>query len=723
MAAGELHVPSCLKMSWFLRSFLVFFLYDFKAALKMPSILEEDSEGVVAGAWGIEAGAESNLAAISTTGLGNDPMTVIGHALASCENDGQTDTARKSTDNDVETRVVAFHDRDVQVCPVDSALALLLLPPDAPRLRIPVWPIKDAPLPPLHKLIRPNLTPANATPELDDLGLVHVPQVAPDPVLAARDSVGRRRRQKKWCVGVGTDGAQWQYAPRRLVEETRAEAPCDRASVKVVLSLPTKRACTHARAQAVSSQNDDRLPVSSHGKGKCHPHTPISPRRKRQRMADDSDKEIEIIVDTPRELGRVPKAKPQSQPSGRPQPRHRPRATHQRPYQTWPQYSRPYLFTRPRSRIYRPAATILANHTPGHELARGPSADYPSRICTHGDRDPCACTRSPALSLGPPDPVRKLQQMQQHVIRKGFCYGGRGRESGSHLDLDISILGDGPADAHGIVDDDVFPHSSAATHRGYSFHNHPDRPILGFVTPDHDDVDYNPGAAGVGRAHTSPGKRHVVGGAGASTDTGTGDAGDGTIDPSVLSGGGNNSLSKLGDGTSSPTHEFGNDDAALGKGKGRAAVVDGIVESFLPLLVRRCEEELAQITCGRTASDDDVEATRTKVPELTSDCSAEAFERPACRDYRNCTLCSWMRKETWPNWVACRGCSNCPVRTPTSKSKSKNKNPRAAQVPAPTTMTDTRVEEPATAKTPGGTSGFDSGELRGVLGGAGAEKQ
>ncbi|KAH8999818.1 hypothetical protein EDB86DRAFT_611509 [Lactarius hatsudake] len=82
---------------------------------------------------------------------------------------------------------------------------------------------------------------------------------------------------------------------------------------------------------------------------------------------------------------------------------------------------------------------------------------------------------------------------------------------------------------------------------------------------------------------------------------------------------------------------------------------------------------------------------------LTSDCSAEAFERPACRDYRNCTLCSWMRRETcvlerdgrWRNWVACRGRYHCPVRTPTSKSKSKNKKPRAAQVPAPTTMTDT----------------------------------
>ncbi|KAH8983272.1 hypothetical protein EDB86DRAFT_3085513 [Lactarius hatsudake] len=43
----------------------------------------------------------------------------------------------------------------------------------------------------------------------------------------------------------------------------------DIASMEVVVPLPTKRARTHARA-----------------KGRRHPHTPTSPRRKRQRMAD-----------------------------------------------------------------------------------------------------------------------------------------------------------------------------------------------------------------------------------------------------------------------------------------------------------------------------------------------------------------------------------------------------------------------------------------------------
>ncbi|KAH9167700.1 hypothetical protein EDB89DRAFT_1996343 [Lactarius sanguifluus] len=109
---------------------------------------------------------------ISTTGLGDDPMTVIGHALASRENDGQTDPARKSTDNDVGTRVVALHDREVQVCPIDSALSVRIHtscdspPAGASRRSTSSYSrmaIKDAPLPPLQKLIRPNLTPANVT--------------------------------------------------------------------------------------------------------------------------------------------------------------------------------------------------------------------------------------------------------------------------------------------------------------------------------------------------------------------------------------------------------------------------------------------------------------------------------------------------------------------------------------------------------------------------------
>ncbi|KAH9041063.1 hypothetical protein EDB85DRAFT_1924002 [Lactarius pseudohatsudake] len=50
----------------------------------------------------------------------------------------------------------------------------------------------------------------------------------------------------------------------------------------------------------------------------------------------------------------------------------------------------------------------------------------------------------------------------------------------------------------------TYPHSPPLATAGT--HNHPDGPMLGFVIPDHDDVDYNPGAVDAGRAHTSPGK-------------------------------------------------------------------------------------------------------------------------------------------------------------------------------------------------------------------------
>ncbi|KAH9027274.1 hypothetical protein EDB85DRAFT_2291638 [Lactarius pseudohatsudake] len=137
-------------------------------------------------------------------------------------------------------------------------------------------------------------------------------------------------------------------------------------------------------------------------------------------------------------------------------------------------------------------------------------------------------------------------------------------------------------------------------------------PMFGSVIPEPDGVDHGPGA--VVRAHASPGQ-------GLNFDLASPNpavlgwndwryAGDGTIDPSVLGAGGNNSPDKLGD---SPVHEFGDDGCArhsratdkdkeeeeedvvglflgtrattilrrrrgLGKGKGRA-VVNGVVES------------------------------------------------------------------------------------------------------------------------------------------------
>ncbi|KAH8983641.1 hypothetical protein EDB92DRAFT_1561920 [Lactarius akahatsu] len=69
-------------------------------------------------------------------------------------------------------------------------------------------------------------------------------------------------------------------------------------SVEVVIPLPTK----HARAQA----------VSPHRKGRRHPHTPNSPRRKQQRVVDEQeqdDSDGSIIVDAPRKRRRVAKTR------------------------------------------------------------------------------------------------------------------------------------------------------------------------------------------------------------------------------------------------------------------------------------------------------------------------------------------------------------------------------------------------------------------------------
>ncbi|KAI9436027.1 hypothetical protein H4582DRAFT_495864 [Lactarius indigo] len=180
------------------------------------------------------------------------------------------------------------------------------------------------------------------------------------PVLAAWDPVGRRQRRRPdrlylWGTTRTTkrerktslspslrpkppSTRRWlQHSPttnpnmmtsrspsvvtctRRLVKGTRAETSSDSASVEVVISLPTKHARTHTRTQAVSPRR----------MGKHHPHTPTSPCRKRRRVADEreqddsDDSEIEITVDTPRELHRVSKAKLQSQLPARPPSRHK----------------------------------------------------------------------------------------------------------------------------------------------------------------------------------------------------------------------------------------------------------------------------------------------------------------------------------------------------------------------------------------------------------------
>ncbi|KAI9437185.1 hypothetical protein H4582DRAFT_2077583 [Lactarius indigo] len=292
-----------------------------------------------------------------------------------------------------------------------------------------------------------------------------------------------------------------------------------------------------------------------------------------------------------------------------------------------------------RSPSSRPFQTVVANHAPHinsltdllltalPELARTEIAIPPRALShLHPSHDRL-------------NPVRNMQEMQQHAIRQCFYYegavvGARGllpslpsaefspvsrtatlNESlDLDLDLDISMdLEAGPAgeDAHGVINDVVPPYPPVPLLRSSGAHNHPYGPMFCFVILELDGVDHSLGAGVDRRGSIDWRAGNVFGCAGDSTDTGIGEyAGNGTIDPSVLGGGANNSPGKLVDGVSSPIRGFsgaqperatdeddeeeddvtgmlfentGDDDfvplSGLGKGKGRAGVVDDFVES------------------------------------------------------------------------------------------------------------------------------------------------
>ena len=105
---------------------------------------------------------------------------------------------------------------------------------------------------------------------------------------------------------------------RRLRRNTRAESLSDSGSVEVVITSPTKRPRKHAREKVASNSHTPVTPRVSPRKGKRRQvYTPTTtPRKQRRRVApprdpaeaDDSDDEVEIVVDIPE---RPPKAKPQ----------------------------------------------------------------------------------------------------------------------------------------------------------------------------------------------------------------------------------------------------------------------------------------------------------------------------------------------------------------------------------------------------------------------------
>jgi hypothetical protein len=393
----------------------------------------------------------------------------------------------------------------------------------------------------------------------------------------------------------------------------RAETVSDStASVELIIPSSTR---THARAR----------------RGKRHLHTSSSPRRKRRRITkgndssddeheqDNSDDEVEIVVDAPRSLRRVPKAKP---------PKHKQRASSPLPT------SNPisvHTSTTPTPSPQQPSSPITPPNV--NSLAGLPLTFLPAPARAAITIPPRALSHLHAFSPGAPDPrAGKVQQMHQQAIRQGFCCEGTAAgahgllaspipaaaeptpatmDSGAcattttttdpglqhasidlHLDLDVSMdLEDEPADAdadaRSVHDDVVVP--PPPLHPLLRTHDHPDGPMLGFMIPEHDGADAD---AALSHAFTSPDRDldfepitslsasaapsdgwvdwragHVLGGTSAGTDTGViGEyAGNGTIDPSVLGGGGGNCAEKADEYSSSPVRRFRDGGAQLSR--------------------------------------------------------------------------------------------------------------------------------------------------------------
>ncbi|KAH9167686.1 hypothetical protein EDB89DRAFT_2074654 [Lactarius sanguifluus] len=204
--------------------------------------------------------------------------------------------------------------------------------------------------------------------------------------------------------------------------------------------------------------------------------------------------------------------------------------------------------------------------------------------------------------------------------------------------------------------------------------------MLGSVIPEPDSVDHGPGAGvDVVRAHASPGQ-------GLNFDLASPNpavlgwndwryASDGTIDPSALGAGSNNSPGKLGDDANSPVHEFGDDGGARPSrttdeeeeedGKGRAAVVDSVVESPESVSATAgAEEEMAQGTCecpGQVPRVD-VQLKSSNVRPVTTIVTTRGKRGEEYVPERD---------GGWHSWVAHRDSTHRAAPTPAGKSKSK----------------------------------------------------
>ena len=166
---------------------------------------------------------------------------------------------------------------------------------------------------------------------------------------------------------------------RQLRRDTRAESLSDGGSVQVVVTPATRRPLRHTHAQVASNKE---TPVTSHvsprRKGKRRniftPRT--SPRKQRRRVApprdppeaDDSDDEVEIVVDMPQ---RAPKAEPQ------PKPKYR-RSSQQKPAFTPP----PAISASISVHMSSPASSPPPSSPDVNSLGGFPLTNLPAPACT-----------------------------------------------------------------------------------------------------------------------------------------------------------------------------------------------------------------------------------------------------------------------------------------------------------------------------------------------------
>ncbi|KAH9161356.1 hypothetical protein EDB89DRAFT_2080696 [Lactarius sanguifluus] len=223
-----------------------------------------------------------------------------------------------------------------------------------------------------------------------------------------------------------SDSATWRLSPRPVADEMRSAHAADRSTQK---------------------QNDGAWQTST----------------------NQTTTTFEIVVDPPRELCRVPKAKPQPQPSAR---RYKPRCAAGISIMRQPRSlcSRPCLCTRPRPRLRlvraTPAAAILASQPPRRQLARRPLADDPARTCTYGIATPPR-TQSSARVARSSGSVCKMQDMQQHSNRQGFCYEaavGCARSPAPTTHIGVSATANNSAPAIAIATDPGLQHTSLDLH-------------------------------------------------------------------------------------------------------------------------------------------------------------------------------------------------------------------------------------------------------------------